>query len=375
MEENGSKIYKKEKSMKSKIETTYKIAESGLVLHKKTHGRDGIGGSDNKSFHDVGHPEKLIKRSKKIAEILNLPLEKTALLEIILAYHDAIIEYDKPEEGNILGMLKRHRGAREGDQPSGINGNEAKSVALAAEKMKASGAFAQEEINIVVLAIDATYPEIDLGKDFQGAEFNNYAYYEIAVTQSPILGELIKELGREGFIKGPLFFQPHLEKTLENNTPIPLEVVITGLVDMGGAGCEDNQEFFKEGDAEMREIYYNVRQLENLKRLMMGSEKKDTEDREKIAKEFLKWSESQVGFATWQALRFEKIMRLLNKNRAISEDQEKGLRDFFSHYVENIKAALNRSKELKRNYEETAKTDEKQAFISLLQNMGYEKMT
>lgn len=60
-----------------------------------------------------------------MATILHLTPEQSLLASLFIAYHDTVIEYDEADPNNIVGTIRRHRGAREDDNPPyGSNGNE-----------------------------------------------------------------------------------------------------------------------------------------------------------------------------------------------------------------------------------------------------------
>lgn len=352
------------------------IKLSGYRFHKQEHDREG---RDPKIYHTSEHLRTLEQRAEKMAEVLNLSPEQRAVAEMAIDWHDTVIEYDEADPNNFLAMIRRHRGAREGDKPSGTEGNEGRSTRLLEEEMRKANEragreiFTEEQIRTAVWAIDATYSDVNLGPDFKGAPFEEYPYYEVAMRQNPALGELFDELKKQGVVKGPLFFQPHLERPLENGQPVPREVLITALADLGAAGLAGKEEFFKEGDDEMRELHANLRRPEVMHRLAEGDEDADRVDCEKATAAFMSWLDSQPGFVAWQNLRFEKIVHLLKQQNGISPEEEQGLRGQFSHYPDNIRATRDRAKELKVQVEQIKATDgEKEAFLYLVRNMHYE---
>ena len=54
--------------------------------------------------------------------------------------------------------------------------------------------FTEEQIRTAVWAIEATYPDVNLGPDFNGTPFEEYPYYETALEQNPGLRKLFDEL-------------------------------------------------------------------------------------------------------------------------------------------------------------------------------------
>jgi len=356
-----------------KLEVLEAIMHSGLALHKQRHGENGSDGEDPKQFHALGHLRTTIGRAEKIAPVFDLSKERVALIKMGLAWHDSTITYDKPtDRDNLLTMIIRHRGAREGDGKWGANGNEAVSAKSVEDKMRAAKIFSKAEIDIIRWGIDATYPDVRMGENFKGIEFKKYAYYEVATSQNKGLKEVISKLEEEGITKGFLFSQPHLEKALEDGKSVPPEVIITGLVDLEGVGYAESEEFSKEGDAEMRELYYNIRQQGVMENLAKNDSEKDVENRRKVSEAFLKWQDGQPCFGVWQAIRFEKIIYLLKKSNQIDLKKETELRKFFSHYLENIEQALKRAKNSRTTYEKKSREkNEKEAFISLARSVGY----
>lgn len=361
---------------KNKKEAVFKkasreIEDKGYCFHAQEHDKNG---KDPKIYHSSEHPRILKKRAERMAEILHLSPRQCAVIEMAVAWHDVIIEYDKADQNNIAAMICRYRGAREGDKPNGAKGNEGKSARLLEQEMRRANElvkeeiFTEEEIRIAILAIDATYPDV-----IKGATFKDYPYYEIVIRQNPDLAVLFDELKTQGITNGSLFFQPHLERPLEERQKVPREVLIVALSDLGAAGFTEKEAFFKEGDSEMRELYANLRYPEVMRRLINGDAEIDQVDRQKVTSVFLGWLDSQPGFAAWQALRFEKILHLLRRQKNIIPKEEQGLRAQFSHFIENIRYTRDRAKELRSGFQKIQSTQgEKAAFLYLVQNLHYE---
>ena len=352
-----------------------KIKERGFQFHVAEHDSEG---KNPKTFHTSEHPRTLERRAEQMADVLHLSPKQRLVAEMAIAWHDTVIEYDETDPNNLLAMIRRHRGAREGDAPFSADGNEGKSARLVEDEMRKANEeagveiFTEEDIRAAILGVDFTYPDANLGKDFKGAPFEECPYFGVAVEQNPELGKLFAELKKGDVVKGPLFSQPHLEKALEDGVPVPKEALIVALADLGAAGFSKNEEFFHEGDDEMRELYGNLRRQEVLSRLVVGDDEADRVGREKAMGAFTGWLNGQPGFAAWQALRFEKILHLLKQQNAITVEEETGLRGQFSHYGENIRASLARAKELTARVEEIkSSAGEKEAFKYLAETMGY----
>ena len=359
-----------------KKEATFENVSREIILkayelYSKMH---DPGGEDPKEYHVSGHPRRMERDGEQIADILHLSLKERLLAMLGIAAHDLVMNYKKADPNKVTSMISRHRGAREGDEPMGAQGNAGKSARWLAEEMRKANEhagieiFTEEEISNTVWGIDTTYP-----KDKFGALFEEYPYYEIALQQNQALGELLGELKEQGIVKGPLFSQPHLEKPLEEGTRVPREVLIVALTDLGAVGTGGKEEFFKEGDNEMRELLGNLRIPEVMRRISGGDEDADRADREEVTGTFVRWLDSQPGFAVWQALRFEKIMHLLKQQNGISPEEEQGMRNLFCHFVENIRATRDRSLELKAEVERMkSSVGEKEAFLFLARSMHYE---
>ncbi len=346
------------------------IRQKGYEFHRAEHDADG---RDPKIYHVSEHPRTVERRAEKMADIFNLSSEQRGVMKMAIARHDTIMEYDPADENDLLAMIHRHRRARETDKTMRTEGNEKGSARLLEEEMRKANEdadqeiFTEEHIKTGIWAIHATYTDRD-----QEAVFEQYPYYSIIIEQNPVLGRLLDDLKTQEIKKGPLFFQPHLEKPLEDGKPVPREVLVVALSDLGAAGCADKEEFFKEGDDEMRELYGNLRKPEIFSRLAEGNTEQDREDREKVMNAFIAWLEGQIGFVVWQALRFEKIIHLLKKQNGINEEEEQGLRAFFCHYEENIRATQDRAIRLKKEVEDKKSQDgEKLAFLYLARSMGY----
>jgi hypothetical protein len=357
-------------------EASKQITEEGYTYHSSIHDE---GGEDPKIFHTSEHPKSMERRADQMAEIFGLTNEQKDIIEMAIAWHDTVIEYDSPDSENLLGMIRRHRGAREGDISHGINGNEGQSAKLLKDKMISINEFSrqeiftQEQINTAGWCVEATYPDVKMGTDFQGLEFKTYPQYQEIVTNNSDMGNLVDEFEDLGIKKGALFSQPHLEQSLEQGEIVPKEVLIVALSDLGASGLEDSQVFFKEGDDEMRELYSNLQKPEIQTRLYTGDEEQDIQDREKVAGALLKWVENQPSFAIWQALRFEKIVGLMKQNNQITDEQEQALRKQFSHFEDNIRGSYQRAQSLRQEFENIkVQEGEKQAFVNLAKNLHFE---
>ena len=244
------------------------------------------------------------------------------------------------------------------------------------KKTKKTGreVFSEQQIATVEHAIDATYPGVDFGPDFKGALFDKYPFLQEITARNPEVQKILEFLKEKGIDRGPLFFQPYLEKPLEQGEKVPPEVMIVALADLGGSGTEEAPAFFGEGDAEFRELYENVRQKSNLSRLLNGLEEKDKEDRTKVGAAMLGWLKSQPAFAVWQMLRFEKTAYLLETSGQLNQEQSGQLKNYFFRYGENIKKALERAENLSGEHERTKQeSGEREAFAFLAEQMGYQK--
>jgi len=355
------------------IQAAEEVISAGDALMAKNHDS----GPKQKEFHTSGHPRTLKYRAEVTAQIFELSNRRMLLSKIIINYHDTIInfnpaaEYDPTKPETMVSMIMRHRGAREGDKPNGENGNEALSAKAMVEEMRkkldqdGNPIFTEEEIATAVLAVDATYPDVELGKDFQGAEFKKDPYYAELTKKNPDLGKFIDSLEERGITKGIKFTQPHLENLLENGKCVPEEVLAMAMSDLGGCGIMRPEEFFEEGNSEFRELYSNIR-----KHLaMLTTDKSKDKERAIAVKAMQGWMNSQARFATWQMIRFEKIVYLLRENGQIKEEDEKDLRDYFSQYTSNINASLDRVERVNKILGE--ERDEMMGFVYMAEQMGY----
>ena len=333
----------------------------------ENHGPEGI---DPKHLHSPEHPQNLQRRAEALEGILGVTPAEVALRKMAVSWHDIVINYDTPADDKPASMIRgRHRGAREGDQPKGAEGNEAKSAAALAEEMRKKELFTEDQISRAVYAIDATYPDAQLGADFKGVSFREYPWYPEIASRNPNVEKIIANLEGKGISKGPLFTQPHLERALEAGQKVPPEALIIGLVDVGHPGCEDFSGFNSDGNGEFRELRPNI--LKNWERLATGNSDEDKADRAAVAELMMSWKKGQIGFAAWQMLRFEKIMLLLEHNGQITPDQVEQCRAAFSNFENNIQEQVKRTEEIEREYNRLAQEDERTAFIQLAITMGY----
>jgi hypothetical protein len=327
---------------------------------------------ENRKYHTIEHPHTLERRAGKIAEVFGLSERQKVLVRIAIAWHDTIINFTPASPDNIAATITRHRGAREGDDPTGVQGNEALSAQAMELEMRrmneraGSAIFSDEEIQTAIFMVEATYPGVRFG-----AVFKDYPYYAKIVEQNPGVGEIIEELEQEGIKNGLLFFQPHLENPLEPRKRIPAEAFVMVLDDLGGAGLATREEFAIEGDKEFQELFANISNPENLRRLAEGNTKKDEADRQEAAGVMIGWLKSQTGFVAWQMLRIEKIIHLLRQNGQIDTAKGVELRLAFTKFESNIRDTLERARSIEREYNAVVGINPKAAFSYLAKAMHY----
>ena len=358
------------------------LIKEGNELMAQNHGPKG----DQKVYHTLEmHVEPLQERAEKIGDILGLSPEQRKLIAAAISYHDTTIEYDAPDPENVVGMVRRHRGAREGDQPMGEKGNEAVSADDMEKAMRQMNAeagkdiFSEEQIKTGRWAIDATYPKADFGPDFKGAEFEKDPLYEQIIAHNPRVGKMIEFMRERGITKGPHFSQPHLEDPLIRGEKVPEEVIAVAVSDLGGFGMEDVQGSFGEGDREGKESFHNLRNPDTIARLMSddkGKKKediiKDQEDRTKASNAILGWWGSQTGFGMWQMMRSTKLMYLLEKNGQLTPEKEAQFNSLLGHYEENLKAAAERHEAITAQFNEIKEADgDKKAFEYVAKEMKF----
>ena len=331
-----------------------------------------------KVYHTSEHPKALQERAKRIADVLGLGVEQRYLIAIAISYHDAIINYTPPDPDDIVGTIQRHRGAREGDKPRGREGNEAKSAdametaarRINEEAKRATGqaVFSDEDIRTLRWEIDATYPDVAF------TEFEKDPFYQEIVRQNPQVLQMAELLRARGITKGLHFFQPHLENPLQQGERVPQEVLVVALSDLGAGGLvEKAGDFFAEGDNEFKELYHNLRNPENYRRLLAGAEERDRGDRAKVSHTIFNWLSSQPGFVLWQMIRFEKIMYFLQRSGELDAEQASGLRGLSGYYESNIKASLDREERMKNEYQHKLEAEgEREAFTFLALEMKLE---
>ena len=329
---------------------------------------------ENRKYHTIEHPHTLERRAEEIAEIFGLLEREKTTVKIAISWHDTTINVTPANPEDITATITRHRGAREGDDPAGAQGNEAVCARETEREMRRMNeragypVFSEEEIETATFMVEATYPGVKFG-----APFKEYPYYTNIVEQNPGIHAVIEELEQGGINKGLLFFQPHLEKPLEEGKKIPAEAFVMVLDDLGGAGLAAPEEFAMEGDKEFQELFVNISKPKNLKRLSEGDDERDETDRQKAAGAMIGWLKSQTGFVAWQMLRIEKIIILLRQNGQIDTAQEERLHAVFKRFIPNIYATLERARDTERNYN-VLKEDagSKAAFGYLARAMHYE---
>lgn len=331
-----------------------------------------------KRYHggpELNHIHSLENRAKQMGDIFNFSSDQNELVKIAISTHDAIIDIKLPQDAKDVNQtVVRRRGARAGDKPEGVQGNEARSAQLAVELMQETNkkagkdVFSPDQISTVTWAIEATYPDVILGKDFQGVEFKNLPHYQDALRNNPKIDQQF--LDERGITKGILFWQPHLENYLSGEhgvekKRVPKEVLTMALADLGASGSGSAEKFFKEGDDEFAELHINIQN--RLPELLSGGPEFDN-DRKRAAKKMLDWQESQPKFALGQMVRFERLMHLLRDSEQpqISEEEERGLRGMFSHFGENVRKTSDRFLQLRDRYTKIEADQGAQAGFRLL---------
>ena len=331
---------------------------------------------ENRVFHTIEHPNSLHERGKKMADALGISRESRNIADIAISWHDVVMNVEPANPEKVSATIKRNRGAREGDAPGGVRGNEAESARMMERSMRRVNleagreVFSEHQIKTAFFAVEATYPGVELGKDFKGAVFKEYSYYDAVTSQNPEIRRIVDDLEKKGVTKGALFYQPHLEAPLEKGERVPEEVLIMVLDDLGGAGMIGREEFAEEGDREFRELYVNISRPDSTRRLLEGDGEKDKSDRGEAASTMLGWLRSQTSFVAWQMLRFEKIMYLLRGNGQITGDKEVKLRGLVSHFEDNIHGTSERAEETEKKYAEIKdRKGDKAAFAYLARAM------
>ena len=356
-----------------KREITFKMATSQIIelgnqlMIEKTL-------IEGRKYHTIEHPETLIKRAEKFFSVLNLPEREQIIIKIAFSQHDTIINRSLPDPYNIIGTIIRNRGAYQGDFPGGKEGNEAISAREMEAKMKQVNneaifpVFSQAEIKESVVMVKCTYPAVK-----PETIFKEYSFYSEIIKQNPNIKKIIERLESEEEIKrGLLFFQPHIENLLEQGKEIPMGAFVVILGDLGGAGLAGHEEFAREGDLEFQELYVNISNPDNLRRLIEGDSGEDESDRKKVVGAMIGWLKMQTGFVVLQMLRVEKIIFLMKKNRQINETQQNQLRLIFDRFESNIIGTLERAKDIEKEYNaRKSQVGSKEAFRYIAQAMHY----
>jgi hypothetical protein len=354
------------------IEACKKLTQAAQGAHIAEH---DSGGANPKVLHEWEHVASMSQQAEEIGRILGFSRRQQALMETIIAHHDLVIDVQIPPKNDLNALVVRNRGVEQGVLNRHEKGSEGKSADALKEAMEAeneqarvaghSDVFTQQEIAIAVWAIHATCPHPSFDKPFADfkSEDGTVDYYKIARRQNPALAELLDELARcdPPIIAGLLFSQIYLERPLEQNQKLPLEVFAIANADIEGSSLAKSPEAaFHLGDRECLELHHNWREPGTFHRLMHGNSSEDVRDRDLVLNDSghqpnrgaLAWLDLQVGFAVWQALRAEKEYYLLSMGgdsvNQISANQAMALREDFSHAVANIRATLARATRVRK---------------------------
>jgi hypothetical protein len=358
------------------IEACRRLTHAAQGAHIAEH---DSGGANPKVLHEWEHVVSMFQQAEEIGRILGFSTRQQALMKAIIAHHDLVIDVQVPPQNDLNALVVRNRGVEQGVLNRDEKGSEGKSADALKEAMEAenkeariagqSDVFTQQEIATAVWAIHATCPHPSFDKPFADfkSEDGTVDYYKIARRQNPALAELLDELARcdPPIVAGLLFSQIYLERPLEQNQKLPLEVFAIANADIEGSSLAKTAEAaFHLGDRECLELHHNWRDPRTFHRLMHGDASEDARDRDLVLNDSdhqpnrgaLAWLDLQVGFAVWQALRAEKEYYLLcrggddNVNQ-ISANQATALREDFSHAVANIRATLARAKRVRKAIE------------------------
>jgi len=336
------------------------IIAAGFKIHGEEHDEGGI---DQKQYHESLHLDTVVHHMEKILIAIDVSSKDQYLTLIAIAWHDKVLSYQHASSGELLEQISRFRGARASDLPSGSEGSEAQSARAVAQHMRDANKqveiFTEDDIRVVTLAIEFTFPEFKLAK------FADYPYYAQALENNPKLIAAIGEM-REGGTRDELYItQPHFDEALEAENKIPRPALIMAVADLATSGMESASDFFNEGDAECRELHENLR---DPKRLETISEIECI----KVKNMLLNWLDGQPGFVAWQALRFEKLMYRLNEKNELSQSEIDKMRLHFCQFENNIRASMVRAQSMRETVENfVSQQGEKAALISLMKTMGF----
>lgn len=354
------------------IKACKRLAWAAQRMHIAEH---DSGGANPKVLHEWDHVVTMFRHARDIGRMLGLSRRQQALMKAIIAHHDLVLDVQIPSPNDLNALVVRNRGVEQGTLNRREKGSEGKSADALKEAMEAenkqagmagkSDVFTQQEIATAVWAIHATCPEPSFDRPFADfkSEDGTIDYYKIARRQNPSLAELLDDLARcdPPIVAGLLFSQIHLERPLEQNQKLPLEVFAIANADIEGSSlAKTPKAAFHLGDRECLELHHNWRDPGTFHRLMHGNAPEDVRDRNIVLHDpshqpnrgALAWLDLQVGFAMWQALRAEKEHYLLSMEgdnvNQISLDQAAALRQDFSHAVSNIRATLARAKRVRK---------------------------
>ena len=350
------------------IKACMRLAQAAQRMHIAEH---DSGGANPKVLHEWEHVATMFRQAREIGRILGFSRRQQALMKTVIAHHDLVLDVQIPPKNDLNGLVVRNRGVERGMLNRYEKGSEGKSACALKEAMEAENkqarmageldVFTQQEIATAVWAIHATCPEPSFDRPFADFKSEDGAidYYKIARQQNPSLAELLDDLTRYNppVVAGLLFSQPYLERPLEQNQKLPLEVFAIANADIEGSSLAKTPEAsFHLGDRECLELHHNWRDPGTFHRLMHGNAPDDVRDRDVVLNDpnrgALAWLDLQVGFAVWQALRAEKEHYLLcmegNNVNQISPYQAAALRQDFSHAVSNIRATLARAKRVRK---------------------------
>jgi len=335
------------------------------VISQRLEERFGEGGEDEMDFHIPQHSYDVATDTSVFLKLVreidpDLVSEEDIDLGMLEGLgHDLLQNADK-DPGK---MRRRHRGFEPKDvdedfQKRGVVGNERRSANELIKILKkykypdGSDVFPTDKDEISA-DIGVTFPWMDFNEEFPEQD------------DTPV----------EKRKKGLKISQPYLTHKSS------LRGLALATADLRGdfRFSDDLSVFRKAGKAEYRELKIPIRDA-----IKKGLENILPEQRAEITKDLLSWEASQVGFARWQQILFEKSIEeneMLNSSPK-AEEIKKVLYKQYGKFEVNIKGADRYYKRLKKEFGKLADAKEQKqladeggaSFRELLREMGYNEV-
>lgn len=331
---------------------------------------DGAHPRNEKPFHNIDHTLRVEFRANRnlaILEKMGIPITDAMRRAVKFgpAGHDVIINVNEPDVAALFngvhsddpmwGMTTRKRGWNE-DKTGAERGNELLSADLIikiAKDFDPNGEYFDEETEAAIRkGVHATLPVVTFNAPLPPEEIEHARKYieenHPGHTFDEFAGKVkIAEDGVEKEIYGGVKIGQPIDT--EPQDPVSLSVGMADLFGVVGAG--EPEDFFREGDAEFREICKPVQFMVDHPDKIDDGDPEYRKYYQWAARKMLDWArKSQATFAMYQKDRFEKLISDPNGIIGSTSGGAQEYRKEYPNFDKNIEASIDRALRLESEY-------------------------